>query len=461
MEFVTDIKRKAYMSRSLKVALPCMFENLLASVVTIADTIMVGSLGAVATAAVAINASPSWFLNALPMIFSVGGTVLVAREVGAEDYPLAGRAASTAVGAAFSVSVILMLVMMFLSPFVPIWMGAAPEVIPDAINYLRIYSLAIVPQFCGLTAAGLIRGAGNTKTPMLVGLSTNLVNVVVNFLLIFPARELTIFGFTFNMWGAGMGVSGAAIATALSQTISGVFMVMLLFNNSQVIKISIKDMVPFDFKIMKRMVRVGLPAAAERLAISIGQIFFQRMIADLGTIQVAAHYLATTAESITYMPAFGFGIAATTLVGQSLGAKNKEDARIYANINGFLGILLGVFCGLLLFIFPTQLLSLFSNEPAVIAEGSGVIRLIALVQPAFGFVIVLTGILRGAGDTKVPLFAAVFGMWGIRLLFTWILTYAFGFGLMGAWTAMGVDLFVRMCIVYSRFRKRTWLNIEV
>ncbi len=453
-----------YVKRVANLAVPAVMENVLATLVTFADTIMVGSLGAIATAAVAINSSPTWLLGALTAIFGVGGMVFVARFIGAQDKEQADAAANTTIASAFLVSVVLFALVSLICPFIPAWMGAAPEVMPDALKYIRILSFSIIPQYIGMCSAGVLRGAGNTKTPMYVAIATNIIDVCGNFLLIFPTREIALpflSDVRFNMWGAGMGVSGAAISTALSQSIYGIILLALLFGKRQAVRLNLRTMLKTDFKLLKRILRVGLPAAGERFAISLGQVFFARMIASMGTIEIAAHYLSIQTESLGFMPSFGLGIAATALVGQSLGAKNKEDALNYSRINLYLGILFGVVVGLVLFIFPSQLLGLFTPDADVIRVGAPVVRLIGVFQPISISAMVFSGTLRGAGDTKITLYSAIFGMWGIRLLSTFVFTYIFGFGLMGAWVGMCLDLTIRMSIVAFRYSRRKWLELNI
>lgn len=456
---------KKYVDNTVKIAWPCMLENILVSVVTFADTIMVGSLGRQATASVGINMGPTWVLNATPMIFSVGGTVLVARHIGAGERQEAGKVASNALAAAICVSALLMTIMLFLSGQIPRWMDAEADILPLATTYLRIYSLAIIPQFCGMVSAGMIRGAGNTKTPMKVGLFVNVTNIIGNYLLIFETRQVYIPFLPmikFTMPGAGLGIAGAAAATAFAQTVSGLFLVCLLFSNTQAIKATFSNMRKPDIGILRKILKIGLPAAGERIANSLGQVFYQRMIAGLGTVQVAAHFLATNAESISYMPAGGFSIAATTLIGQSLGAKNKDDARGYAKVSSFLGFCVGVACMILFLLFPEALLRLFSPDPEIIAVGAGAIRVIAVVEPIFTLSIVLTGILRGAGDTRAPFLTCLFSMWCVRLTSTFLILKFFPqLGLTGAWVGMGIDLTVRLILIYNRYRKKKWLDIVI
>ncbi len=454
-------KYRPHFKRTLDIAGPCIFENIMVSIVSFVDTIMVGSLGAVATAAVAINASPIWFLNNLPVMLAVGGMAMSARFVGAKDLTSANKLATQTMSIGFAFSAAVMLLMVFVSKYVPLWLGAQEDVLPYATKYIRIYSFAIMFHFSGLVASGLLRGAGNTKTPMFISLAANLLNVCGNFFLIFPVRTITLMGLSFTIWGAGLGVIGAAVSTAFSQSVAGIILVLCLFGKRQPVHIEPKNLFKIDRQLIGKVFKIGLPAAFERLFITSGQLFFQRTISSLGTIQIAAHYLGTTAESIAYMPAYGFSTASTTLIGQSLGAKEEENAVIYSRINLFFGFCVGILCGIAFFFFPHILISWFTPDLNVIKEGAGALKIMGVVQPLFCVSITIIGILRGAGDTKLPLVAAVAGMWGVRLGAAWFFVYVTGLGLKGAWYGMALDITVRTIILTIRYMRKKWLNIKI
>ncbi len=459
--FVTFKGYSKYIKRTVAIAAPVIFENIMISVVSFVDTFMVGSLGASATAAVAINTPITWLMNSFSVMLAVGGIALVARYIGANDFKEANAVATQTMGAAFIFSTVLMVLMFFISGYVPKWLGAEPDVLPSASSYLRIYSFSIAVHFSGLIASNILRGTGNTKTPMYASLMANVINVLGNFLLIFPVREVAVFGFKLKIWGAGMGVSGAALATTLSFLVSGGFVIFILFRKNQILRLSPKGLFKFERRVLKNVLKIGVPAGIERISITTGQVFLQKIIASLGTVSVAAHYLAVTAESISYMPAYGFATSATTLVGHSLGAKEKDEAIVYSRINTYFGIAVGVLCGSLFVLFPHVLISFFTKDAAVIEQGSSALRIMGFVEPLFCLTIVVIGVLRGAGDTKLPLLAAVTGMWVVRLTSAWFFVYAMGLGLNGAWFGMAIDISVRSVILSIRYFKKKWVNIEI
>lgn len=452
-----------YLRDTLRVAIPSIIEHVANVIVGFADTIMVASLGTVATAAVGINSTVTWFLMAFSTLFSVGTTVQVAQSIGADNHKRAKRAAINGLSTGLMTFSLIFIIIFFLSPLIPQWLGAESAILPDAISYLRIWTLAIIPMFLGRIASSSLRALGNTRVPMLVAFFINILNIIGNFLLIYKPRIITLplVNIKITMWGAGLGVTGAAISTSFANALGGIIMVFLLFNGSQIIKLKLKDLVNLERALINHIFRTGAPATGQDLVTNFGQVLYQKMVASLGTIQVAAHHLATTAESLSYMPASGFSVAATTLIGQALGAGKKEDAENFAFVCFILSLLAGLFSGLMLYFFPKQLMSLFSKDVAVINEGVGALKIIAFIQPVFNATIVLTGVLRGAGDTKVPLYAALGGMWFVRLISAYIFINVLGWGLRGAWLGMLLDLGVRFIVVFSRYYKKEWLDMKV
>jgi putative MATE family efflux protein len=310
-------------------------------------------------------------------------------------------------------------------------------------------------------AGGVLRVAGDTRTPLFFNVLTNLINVVLNFLMIYDTREITVFGRTFTMWGAGWGVKGAAIATAISIAISGSMLLSRLFKKDYPIRISVKGDYKPDFSVIKSALKLATPAALERITISSGQILMTTLITNLGTTALAANYLAITAEGMSYLPAYGFNVAATTLTAQSLGAENKEAAKRFAKRCVIFGIAMMSFMGVIMYFGAEFLISIFTPVTAVILLGASVLRVEAFAQPFFAASIICGGILRGAGDTKWPFYISIVGMWGVRIVTAYILAYPLGMGLMGAWIGMVADLFTRGVLSLIRYRSMKWLHITI
>ncbi|OQB24281.1 MAG: Multidrug resistance protein MdtK [Firmicutes bacterium ADurb.Bin182] len=442
-------------------AWPTIIEQLLLTFVHYVDTSMVGVLGENATASIAVSSSTMWLVNGLFGSLAVGYYVLVGRNIGAGDIDKAKRIVRQSVLAASAAGVLFTLIMQFISPVLPVWLGAEETIRQDASAYLSIVSSAYFFSMAVVMSAGILRVAGDTRTPLFFNVLTNILNILLNFLLIYQTREITVLGYTFTVWGAGLGVRGAAAATAAAIVVSGSLLLSRLFKKDYPIRISLRDDYKPDLSITKSALRLAAPAAMERITISSGQILMTALITNLGTTALAANYLAVTAEGISYLPAYGFNVAATTLVAQSLGAGNKESALRFARLCLIIGVAMMSFTGIIMYIEAEFLISVFTPVAAVILLGSRVLRVEAFAQPFFAASIIGGGVLRGAGDTKWPFYISIAGMWGVRILTAYVLAYPLGLGLMGAWIGMVADLFTRGMLTFLRFRSKKWLDISV
>ena len=452
-------------SSVIKLAGPAIVEMFLTTLVSFVDTAMVGSLGAVAIAAVGVSNSPMWLLNGIFAALGVGSTALVARSIGAKDLETANKAAQQSLLAGIVLALIVTVLTLIFGQWIPTLMGAEPHVIPVASAYIKIVSVTFVMAFSSFILTGVLRGAGDTKTPMQVNALANVINIIANFFLIFPARAIVLtlplagtIGFTLP--GAGLGVAGAAIGTAFSRGVAGVIVLSILIAGRQGVKLTIWPL-PIDLDIIRRIIKVGLPASGERVIMSGGQMLFSVIVLGLGTAEYAAHHVAIVAESLSYMPGFGFSMAATTLVGQSLGAGRPKLAEASGFATWRMGALVMGGMGLVFFFYPHYLIRIFNSDPEIIAYGAMCLRLVALAQIPFASSMVLTGGLRGAGDTVVPLGIAALGMWAVRLTLAWLLVTQLNLGLKGAWIAMVADLWVRGILTFIRFKSGRWKTIRV
>jgi putative MATE family efflux protein len=439
-------------------AWPTIIEQVLQSMVQYVDSAMVGVLGAAATAAVAVNTSTIWLLNGLMNSVAIGFSVLVAREIGAGRPRQARNVVRQSILASSCSGVVLAVIVQMIAGKLPIWMGAADDVVPDAIIYMR-YIAAVFPFTMGMIVfSAIIRSSGDTRTPLMFNILTNIINIIGNFLLIFPSRTILIGNSAFTIWGAGMGVGGAALSSAFSTSFSGLCLFAALFRKDHPAGISWKGDWKFDTQLLKTVVRLGTPVALERATLSFGQIALTKLVTGLGTVALASHHLANTAESITYLPPSGFATAATTLVAQSLGSGDRTLAKRYGKLCTMYGTALMTAMGVLMYLLAPQLMGVFTNDAAVIALGTKVLRIEAFAEPFFGLSLLVFGVLRGAGDTKGPFLISLFGMWIVRLPLAWALITFTNLGLAGVWIAMMGDLIVRGICSLWRFRGGSWLT---
>lgn len=445
----------------LALAWPAVVENLSATLVSFVDTAMVGSLGAGPTAAVAVNASPTWLLNGLMVALGVGATALVARLWGAGEQRSARQAGAQVLAVACALSFLFAVLAYALAPAIPRLMRASAGVHADATAYLRIVSLGFVPSFCGIAVSAMLRGAGDTRTPMRAGILANLLNVCGNYLLIYPARPVALGGLRFILPGAGLGVRGAAIATALAIAVSGLYLVSRLFALRH--PLSLRGLGRFkpDWHVIRRVARVAAPAALERVSINAGQIVFAAMVSAIGTNALAAHHLAITIEGLGYMPGYGFAAAAAALVGLNLGAGAPQQAQ-HAGMRAIgLGTIIMTAMGVVMFFAAQGLISFFTPDPQVRQIGAMLIRICAFEQPFSAFSIIAPGALRGAGDTVAPFVVALASMWGVRIVLAWLLGFQLGWGVAGVWIAMVGDLAVRGILLLIRFMGGKWRLMKI
>ena len=303
----------------LKLAWPAILEQFLICMASLADTAMVGSIGASATAAVAVNISSIWLINGFITSLSVGFSYLISHAVGSGDDARSRRITAQGLVCAAILGLLLALGVELICHPLPIWLGAAPEVIPQAQRYMQIIGYGLTAQTLSVVLSAIFRSAGNTRIPLAANLTSNAANIVGNFFLIYPARSLTIGSHTISIWGAGLGVAGAACSTMLSQMLLLVILLVFLTTAKTPIRLN-----PFhtDYHVERQVLgqlwHISIPVLLERLTLTSGQVALTAMISGLGTISLAAHYLTNQTEGLLYLPAYGFAYTATALVGQAL-----------------------------------------------------------------------------------------------------------------------------------------------
>ena len=435
-------------------AWPTIVEQVLQVTVTFADSAMVGALGEQATAAISVTSSTIWLVNGWMNALALGFGVLMARHLGAGKNDRAMMVVRQALLSALAFGLFLTLLFMQVSFVLPIWIGAEVAVRPLSQQYLSLIAIGYIPNLLMITLSTLLRLSGDTKRPLYLNAFNNVANILFNLFFIFPSVRLG----SLVLPGLGLGVKGAALATTLACTLTAILLVFVLFKGDHKIRISFRQGWGFDATIQKQALRLSIPIALERSTLSFGQIALTKMVGTLGTTALAAHFLAISAESITYLPASGFSTAATTLVAQSLGREDKILAKRYANLCVLWGTLMMSFMGLVLYVFAPILMTLFTRVGPVVVLGAKVLRIEAFAQPAFGLSILVFGVMRGGGDTKAPFLISLAGMWLLRLPLAFLLLHLTDLGLAAIWIAMMCDLMLRGLICFYSFRKGTWLN---
>ncbi len=430
---------------------PAMIEMAMGTAVQYIDTAMVGSLGTEATAAVGSTSTVGWLVNGTVSAFGVGFLAYIAQRLGAGEKEKARKAAGQSVLAVLVLGLLFTAIPLALSRQVPVWMQVDPAIRATAARYFFILYLPMLFRSASTIFGTVLRAAGDTKTPMRVGIGVNLINVVLNFLLIYEQRSISVFGLRVPMWGAGWGVIGAAVASAVSFVFGGLALTLMFFRHP-VISPRGQSLRP-DWELLRPCLRVSFPNMLQRFGTSLGYVAFAAMINALGPVSAAAHIIANTVESAFYIPGFGMMQAAATLTGNAIGARDLPRQKKLAGTIVFLEVALMLVSGALLFAFAPPLVGLFSKDPAVIALGVTVLRMVACSEPIYGVSIALEGMLQGAGKTKIPFVINMTGMWGVRILGTWICTVLLRLGLEAAWGCMighNVLLFILFSLYYLR-----------
>lgn len=435
----------------LTLAWPTMLEQLMQTAVQYIDTAMVGSLGTQATAAVGATTTVNWLINSSISALSIGFLAFIAKACGANDKEGAKKAVSQAVIAVLVTGSFFTAVTLALSGVIPVWMQVDENIQALAGRYFFILYLPMLPRTASIIFGTVLRAAGDTKTPMKIGVIVNLVNVVLNFLLIYSTRTTTVLGMEIMIPGAGMGVIGAAIASAIAFTVGGVCITVVLWRHEMVSPKGQK--LRPDWDILKPCLRVALPNMLQRFGTSLGYVAFASMINSIGEVATAAHTIANTVESAFYIPGYGMQTAAATLAGNAYGANDKKRMKNLATMFIPIEIILMIVSGACLFVAAPSLMRIFSTSDEVILLGSTVLRMVAVSEPFYGFSIIIEGMMQGVGKTKQPFVYNIIGMWMVRIVGTFICTQMLGFGLVSAWACMiahNLLLFVLFMICFIR-----------
>ena len=449
-----DLQSRPVLVTILMLAWPTMLEQILQTAVQYVDSAMVGRLGAEATAAVGCTSTVGWMVGSSISALGVGFLAYISRAWGAKRYEDAARAVTQVVLAVLVCGVIFTAIPLSIAKYVPVWMRADPAIQEMAGRYFFIlYSVMLMRSALILFGTSL-RAIGDTRTPMLVNVLMNLVNVVLNYLFIYEAHTASVFGLQIRMWGAGLGVEGAALASAAAFAVGGVAITIAVFRHPAVSPKghSLKP----DKEILKPCLEVALPSAAQRFLTSFGYVAFASLINGIGTIAIAAHSIANTVESAFYVPGYGMQAAASALSGNTYGAGDQKRMKSVTRTLLILEVSVMIVSGALLFLFAEKLMWLFTISPETVQLGTRVLRMVAISEPIFGVAIILEGIFMGVGDTKGPFAINVFGMWGFRILGSFLLLRLFGLGLEAAWGCMIAHNTFLGIMFTIRYKKGTW-----
>ncbi|MFO8060998.1 MAG: MATE family efflux transporter [Bacillota bacterium] len=431
-------------------AWPVAAEMSLHTITQVVDMAMVGRLGPASVAAVGLSFRPLFFVMSIFLGIGGGTTALVARFIGAEDRNLANRTIHQALLFAAPLSFALAALLAIFSHYVVVFMGAAPDVLPLGSDYVRFMSPGIMLSHLGMVATAGLRGAGDTRTTMRVNAGVNVLNITLNYILIFG-----------HLGFPALGVRGAAIATSTARGIGGLVILALLCRGGLILHLPWPSLNRWDRELVLRILRVGLPAMMERVLNSSAMILQLKMLATQGTTVVAAATLAQNLEELSFLPAIGLSVAASTLVGQMLGRRDPDTAEQAGWQSSYLGAAFMGTMGLLFLIAPRMLLNIYGAEGHLLSMGVSFLRIVGLFQIPMALSNILAGGLRGAGDTASVMYITSFTTWGIRLGLTALVLFVLKLGPVAAYAALCADWFIRAIILGFRFRRGAWKEQEV
>ena len=426
----------------IQLSIPSILAQITSVVMFFIDQAMVGHLGAKASAACGLVETSTWLLGSLTGAASMGFSVQVAHFIGANDFEKARQVFRHALIVTSLLSVVIMAVAVSIAHPLPFWLGGGADIAHDASIYFLIFSLAgPFFQLYSLSSA-MLKCSGDMRMPSLLSIIMCVLDVGFNYILIYKAH---------------LGVMGAAIGTALSIVICGsVLAYIAIFRNKMLSLKRVGERFFWVADYLKNAMKIGLPMAAQSVLMSGAQIVGTMIVAPLGNIAIAANTLGITAESLCYMPGYGIGDAATTLVGQSIGAGRSDLCRSFARMTLFLGMTVMAVMGLVMFVFAPEMMGLMTPVDEIIDLGAYCLRIEAFAEPMFAASIIAVCVCVGAGDTLKPAIISLCSMWLVRLTLAYFLSIHYG--LVGVWIAMAIELSFRGILLMTRLFRVKWMR---
>lgn len=435
---------------------PAILAQLASVLLQFIDASMVGSLGAGPSASIGLVSTTTWIFGGFAMATSQGFSVQVAHLIGSDDFKGARKVLRQGLTSVTVFSVLLALAGLAIAAPLPHWLGGSPDITDDASAYFRTFVLFLPAMQLGFFGSSMLQCSGNMKIPSLLNVLMCVLDVIFNFLLIFPTREIA--GITVP--GAGMGVRGAALGTGLAELITALLMLYFLLFRSKELAVRHEHGSFRPTRVcLENAFGITGPMWVQNIIMRGAHVASTVIVAPLGPVSIAANSFAITAESFVYMPGYGMGDAATTLVGQSLGAGRKELVRSFTRITMALGIGMMAVLAVVMWLIAPQLMGLLSVDPDVVALGAKVLRIEAFAEMGYAASIVAYGACVGAGDTLVPSGLNLGSMWLVRILPAIFLTPVYG--LTGYWIAMCIELNVRGLLFIWRVSGKQWLSHKI
>lgn len=423
-------------NKILALAIPATIENVLQTAVGFIDALMISRIGLVAVTAVGIANTILNVYLALFIALGVGASALIAQKIGAKQPDEAQKVTNQAVMLTLAVSLLLGIISIFFGESLLRVMGASEAVLQEALQFFMVVGGGAL--FMGLMTifGSILRATGDTKSPMKISVVVNIGNVVIDYILIFGLGPIP-----------ALGVLGTAIGTVLSRGLG----CWLLYRKVQQSESPVDHASLFNSGNYRPLVNLSIPATLERLVMRLGQVLYFGLIVSISAKTFAAHSIAGNIESFTYMPAYGLATAATTLVGNAVGAGESQQAKRYGYSAAKYGVIFMSLLGVVLFFGAPFFASLFTSDQEALRQIVIALRIDAFAQPGLAISLITTGALQGMGDTKSPLYSTAFGMWGIRVVGVIVLSKYLGLGIAGIWLSIAIDLYLRSLFLVYKF----------
>ncbi len=442
---------------TVRLSIPAILAQISSIVMQYIDASMVGRLGANASGAIGLVSSTTWLFGGLCIAVTTGFTVQIAQAVGAGEDKSARNIMKQGLIIALCISVILALIAAVISTPLPSWLGGEAAIQKMASQYFLVYMLGLPALQMNSIAGGMHQSSGNMRLPGILNVMCCVMDVFFNMLFIFQTRSVQINSITFTMPGLGLGVAGAALGTITAEAVTCAIMVTALLWKNRTLHLRKGEHLRFHRDTLARAVKIGAPVGLEQMVMCSAYVMSTKIVSPLGTIAIAANSFAVTAESFCYMPGYGVQAAATTLVGQCVGAGQKQLSRRMAWITMGLGVSVMTIGGVLMYIAAPAMIGVLTPNEEIRNLGAAVLRIEAFAEPFYAASIVASGALRGAGDTLVPSCMNFASMWCVRIPLAAIL--APRVGLYGVWIAMCVELCFRGIMFTTRLKRERWMRV--
>lgn len=421
------------------------------------DQAMVGRLGAQAAASIGLVESTTWLFGGIAGAVSMGFSVQVAHFIGANDFEKARQVVRHGIITAFCMSLLIMLIAAIVSQPLPYWLRGGADIAPDASRYFLIFAMAAPFFQMNNLASSMLKCEGNMRIPSLLSVVVCVLDVVFNFLLIFPSRSISLLGIDIFIPGAGLGVTGAAIGTGLAYVVVSLTQSWMAFFRSKILSVRInRERFVFVGSYLRNAFNIGAPMALQMFLMSSAQVISTAIVAPLGNFAIAANTFAITAESLCYMPGYGIGDAATTLIGQSMGAGRSDLCRSFARMTVWSGMIIMAVMGVVMYFFAHDMMAIMTPVSEIQQLGAQSLRIEAFAEPMYAASIVTYSVCVGAGDTLRPALINLSSMWFVRLTLAYLL--AKDYGLPGVWTAMAIELTFRGTLFLIRLYRGKWMK---